>query len=63
MRIGFQLSDAEEVEPEIGAAIPDDAGTWHEGVVRLLDGIVVEICHCIWVLLGDPGFDEKYLLK
>ena len=31
MRIGFQLPDAEEVEPEIGAAIPDEAGSpFHE---------------------------------
>ena len=36
MRIGFQLPDAEEVEPEIGAAIPDDAGSWHEGLFDYL---------------------------
>jgi hypothetical protein len=34
MRIGFQLPDAEEVEPELGAAIPDEAvsSPWHEGL-------------------------------
>ena len=37
MRIGFQLSDAEEVEPEIGVAIPEDAGSpWHEGLFDYL---------------------------
>ena len=32
MRIGFQLPDDEEVEPEIGAAIPDESEDWHEGL-------------------------------
>ncbi|MBT3423833.1 MAG: hypothetical protein HN921_09145 [Bacteroidetes bacterium] len=33
MRIGFQLPDAEEVEPEIGAAIPDESESpWHQGL-------------------------------
>ena len=38
MRIGFQLPDAEEVEPEIGIADPDDAGSppWHEGLFDYL---------------------------
>ncbi|MBT5529549.1 MAG: hypothetical protein HOK35_10350 [Cytophagia bacterium] len=33
MRIGFQLPGDEEVEPEVGAADPDDAGPpFHEGL-------------------------------
>jgi len=37
MRIGFQLPDAEEVEPEIGIADPDDAGPpFHEGLFDFL---------------------------
>jgi len=37
MRIGFQLPDAEDVEPEVGAAIPDGARSpWHEGLFDYL---------------------------
>jgi hypothetical protein len=37
MRIGFQLPDAEEVEPEVGAAMPDESGSpWHEGLFDYL---------------------------
>ena len=37
MRIGFQLPGDEEVEPEVGAADPDDAGPpFHEGLFDFL---------------------------
>ena len=38
MRIGFQLPDAEDVEPEVGAAIPDESeeSPWHEGLFDFL---------------------------
>jgi len=67
MRIGFQLPDAEEVEPEVGAADPDDAGPpFHEGLFdflpfRLLARTLDQICYSLWVICGNSRFDKMYL--
>ena len=33
MRIGFEVNQEDTVEPEVGAAMPDESGSpWHEGL-------------------------------